>query len=167
MAVEYSLDPADIASARLLAIGVRPRLEFALFAACLAGLLAWSVSPWTFSLLPLLIGLTASLGGFRLMQMAKVRQSAQAAYDRNPTLRRRTSAAWDDRGITIQPAGSSAERIPWSSLQRLSENERIVLLLQTSGQFHAIPKRAFPDKAALGALRLLARRLTTKPKRVR
>jgi hypothetical protein len=165
MAVEYSLDPADIASARLLAIGVRPRLEFALFTVCLAALLAWSVSPWTFSMLPLLIGLTASLGGFRLMQIAKVRQSAQAAYDRNPTLRRRTSAGWDERGVTIQPSGSSAELITWTSLQRLRENDRIVLLLQKSGQFHAIPKRAFPDKTQLGALRLLARRLAiTRPR---
>jgi hypothetical protein len=113
MAVDYSLDPEDIACARLLAIGVRPRLEFAVFAVGLAALLAWSVSPWTFTMLPLLIGLTAGLGGFRLMQIAKVRQASQAAYDRNPTLRRRTGAAWDDRGITIQPSGASPELIPW------------------------------------------------------
>jgi hypothetical protein len=167
MAVDYSLDPEDIACARLLAIGVRPRLEFAVFAVGLAALLAWSVSPWTFTMLPLLIGLTAGLGGFRLMQIAKVRQASQAAYDRNPTLRRRTGAAWDDRGITIQPSGASPELIPWGALQRLRENQRIVLLLQTSGQFHAIPKRAFSDEAELRALRLLARRLATVPRRVK
>jgi hypothetical protein len=162
-AVDYALDTEDITSARLLAIGIRPRLEFVLFAVGIALLLAWSVSPWTFSLLlPLLIGLTASLAAFRLAQIAKVRQSSQAAYERNPTLRRRTSASWDERGITIAPAGAPAELIAWSALKRLRENERLVLLLQKSGQIHAIPKRAFADKAALGVLKLLARRLTRK-----
>jgi hypothetical protein len=159
MAVDYALDTEDITSARLLAIGIRPRVEFVIFALGLALLLTWSVSPWTFTMLPLCIGLTASLAAFRLVQIAKVRQASQAAYDRNPTLRRRTSASWDERGVTIAPAGAPAELIPWAALQRLRENERLVLLLQKSGQIHAIPKRAFADKAALGVLKLLARRM--------
>jgi hypothetical protein len=44
-AVEFSLDPADVTSARLLAIGIRARLEFSLFSAAVAALLAWSASP--------------------------------------------------------------------------------------------------------------------------
>ena len=38
--VEYTLEAEDIASARLLALGVRPRVEFSLFAAVLIGLSA-------------------------------------------------------------------------------------------------------------------------------
>src|SRR5580704_11446869 len=113
MAVEYTLDAQDVTSARLLAIGVRPRVEFTAFAAAIAALLALSVSPWSFGSLPLLIGLTASLGAFRLMQIGKVKEAALAAYHRNPTLRQPTVASWDDRGITIQPSGSLTERILW------------------------------------------------------
>lgn len=155
--VEYTLDPEDVASARLLAIGIRPRLEFALFAVAVAALLAWSVSPWSFGSLPLLIGLTACLGAFRLIQIGRVKEAALGAFHRNPTLRLPTAAAWDDRGVTIQPAGSLTERILWTQMQRLRENERIVLLSQGSGLIHAIPKRAFPDKATLAAFRVLAR----------
>ncbi len=158
MSVEYTLDPQDVASARLLAIGIRPRLEFALFAFVIAALLMGTVSPWNFSTLPLVIGLTAGLGAFRLTQIGKVRQAAQSAFERNTTLRRPTAASWDDGGVTIQPAGASRERILWSQLQKLRENERIVLLFQATGAIHAIPKRAFSNKAALAAFRLLARR---------
>jgi hypothetical protein len=158
MAIEYTLDQEDVTSARLLAIGIRPRLEFALFAAAVAALLAWSVSPWRFSLLPLLIGLTASLCAFRLIQIGRVREAALAVFRRNPTLRQPTAASWDDRGLTIQPASSVAERILWTQLHRLRENERVMVLSQGAGLIHAIPKRAFPDKAALDAFRSLARR---------
>ena len=158
MAIEYTLDAQDGASARVLAIGIRPRLEFALFSCAIAALLAATVSPWNMASLPLLIGLTAGLGAFRLTQIGKVRQAALAAFDRNPTLRRRTAASWDDGGVTIQPLGASRERILWTQLQRLRENERIVLLFQGSGIIHAIPKRAFGDKSTLATFRLLARR---------
>ncbi len=157
MAVEYTLDADDILSARLLAIGIRPRLEFVLFAASVAALLAWSVSPWRITLLPLLIGLTASLGAFRLMQIGKVKEAALAAFRRNPALRQLTTAEWDDRGVTIQPAGFSIERIQWTQLQQLRENERVLLLLQGVGFSHAIPRRAFPNKAMLDAFRAAAR----------
>ena len=157
MAVEYTLDSEDIASARLLAIGIRPKLELALFAAVLAGELALSVSSWNFGSLPLLIGLTASLGAFRLMQINKVKEAAAAAFRRNETLRRLTVAAWDADGISIQPAGSICERILWAQLQPLKENARVILFQQKDGVIHAVPKRAFPDKAALAAVRNLAR----------
>ncbi len=157
--VEYTLDPEDITSARLLAMGIRPRLEFALFAVAVSGLLGWSVSPWSFGSLPLLIGLTASLGAFRLIQIGKVKEAAVAAFRRNPTLRQPVSAAWDDRGVTIQPRGSTTERIAWTEVQRFRENERIILLQQAGGQIHAIPKRAFPDKGSLAALRSSAQQL--------
>ena len=155
--VDYTLDPDDIVSARLLAIGIRPKLELSFFTAAVAALLAWSVSPWRFELLPLLIGLTASLGGFRLIQIGKVRETALAAFHRNPTLRQPTAASWDDGGVTIHPAASVAERIAWRDLRRLKENRRLVLLQQRSGQIHAIPKRAFADKALLSSFRRLAR----------
>jgi YcxB-like protein len=157
MVVDYTLNPNDIASARLLAIGIRPRVELSLFAAALAGLLAWSVSPWRFNWLPLLVGLTASLGGFRLIQIGKVREAATAAFQRNPTLRQPTAASWDDRGVTIHPASAMSERIFWRELRPLKENARIVLLQQRSGTIHAIPKRAFTDKAMLATFRRLAR----------
>lgn len=157
MVIEYTLDPEDITAARLLAIGIRPRLELGLFAAVISGMLAWSVSPWSYGMLPLLIGLTAGLGGFRLTQIGKVRQAALAAFQRNPTLRRLTAASWDDRGVTIHPAAAQSERILWSELKAMKENERIVLLQQSTGAIHAIPKRAFTDKAMLAALRGLAR----------
>jgi hypothetical protein len=157
VAVEYTLDPEDIASARLLAIGIRPKLEFALFAATIAGELALSVSPWNFGSLPLLIGLTASLGAFRLMQISKVKGAAAAAFRRNETLRRLTVAAWDADGISIQPTASICERILWAQLQPLKENDRVILFQQKGGLIHAVPKRAFPDKAALAAVRKLAR----------
>ncbi len=155
MIVEYTLDPEDVASARLLALGIRPRVEFAAFSAGICGLLAWSVSPWSYGLLPLLIGLTACLGGFRLTQIGKVRQAAAAAFQRNPTLRQFTTASWDDSGVTIHPASASSERISWSELRTLKENERVVLL-QGMHNLHAIPKRAFPDKNVLAGLRRLA-----------
>src|SRR5882762_4098989 len=157
MAVEYTLNADDITSARLLAIGIRPKLEFGLFAVVVAVLLAWSVSPWRITILPLLIGLTASLGAFRLMQIGKVKEAAIAAFHRNPTLRLPTTAAWDERGVTIQPAGSLTERILWTELQRLRENERVILLLQGVGFSHAIPKRAFPNTTMLDAFRAAAR----------
>lgn len=156
MLVEYTLDTEDVASARLLALGIRPRLEFAAFAAAIAALLAWSVSPWSYPLLPLLIGLTACLGGFRLTQIGKVKQAAAAAFQRNPTLRQFTTASWDERGVTIHPTAALSERILWSELRKLRENERVVLL-QGARNLHAIPKRAFADKAVLIALRGLAR----------
>lgn len=157
MAVEYTLDPEDIASARLLAIGIRPKLELALFAVAVAGELALSISPWNFGL-PLLIGLTASLGAFRIMQINKVKEAAAAAFQRNHTLRSVTVASWDADGITIQPATSISERILWTELKPLKENDRVLLFQQKSGNIHAVPKRAFPDKAALAAFRNLARR---------
>jgi hypothetical protein len=157
MAVEYTLNAEDITSARLLAIGIRPKLELGLFAASVAALLAWSVSPWRITILPLLIGLTASLGAFRLIQIGKVREAALAAFRRNPTLRLPTTAEWDERGVTIQPAGSLTERILWTEMQRLRENERVILLLQGVGFSHAIPKRAFPNKTMLDAFRIAAR----------
>src|ERR1700728_273893 len=155
--IEYTLQAEDIASARLLALGVRPRVEFSLFAAVLIGLSAISVSNLSFGTLPLLIGLTACLGAFRLTQINKVRQAAAAAFKRNETLRRVTIAMWDDAGVSIQPATALVERIPWSELAAFKENERIVLFQQRSGAIHAIPKRAFCDKAVLGALRRTAR----------
>jgi hypothetical protein len=157
VSVEYTLDAQDIASARLLAIGIRPRLEFVLFAIAVAAELAWSVSPWNFNGLSLLIGLTACLGAFRLMQINKVAEGADAAFRRNPTLRRPIVASWDMDGFTIQPLSSPCERILWTDLQCLKENERVVLLQQKGGLLHAIPKRAFPDKAALAVLRRRAR----------
>jgi hypothetical protein len=157
MAVEYTLNADDIVSARLLAIGIRPRLEFGVFAAWLAALLAWSVSPWRINILPLLIGLTACLGAYRLMQIGKIREAATAAFRRNPTLRLPTTAEWDERGVTIQPSGSLTERILWTELQGLRENDRVILLLQGAGFSHAIPKRAFPTKSLLGAFRAAAR----------
>ena len=162
MGIEYTLDVDDVAAARLLAIGIRPRLEFALFAVAIALLLAWSVSPWSVGASPLLIGLTTCLGAFRLMQIAKLKEAARAAYQRNPTLRQLTSAAWDDRGITIAPAGSLTERILWTDLLPLRENERVVLLLQPGNALHALPKRAFANRAALDAFRLVARRFASK-----
>jgi hypothetical protein len=157
MAVEYTLNADDITSARLLAVGIRPKLEFGLFAAAVAAQLAWSVSPWRITILPLLIGLTASLAAFRLMQVGKVKEAAVAAFRRNPTLRLPTTAEWDERGVTIQPAGSLTERILWTELQRLRENERVILLLQGAGFSHAIPKRAFANKTMLDAFRRAAR----------
>jgi hypothetical protein len=154
--IEYTLDAEDIASARLLALGIRPRVEFSLFALVVAGLLGWSVSPWSFGSLPLLIGLTASLGAFRLIQIGKLKEAALANYRRNPTLRSLTAAMWDEHGVTIQPANSLTERILWTELRRLRENERIVLLVQAGQLMHAIPKRAFPDSAALQNFRALA-----------
>lgn len=154
--IEYTLEAEDIASARLLALGVRPRVEFTLFAAVLLALSALSVSSLSFGSLPLLIGLTACLGAFRLTQINKVRQAAAAAFKRNETLRRVTIAMWDDEGVSIQPAAAPLERIPWSELGAFKENERIVLFQQKSRAIHAIPKRAFPDKAVLAALRRLA-----------
>jgi hypothetical protein len=155
--IEYKLQAEDIASARLLAIGVRPRVEFSLFAAVLIGLSALSVTNLSFGSLPLLIGLTACLGAFRLTQINKVRQAAAAAFKRNDTLRRVTIALWDDQGVSIQPADAIVERIPWSALEAFKENERIVLFEQKSRAIHAIPKRAFPDKAVLATLRRTAR----------
>ena len=155
MIVDYTLDAEDVASARLLALGIRPSVEFAAFGAAMTGLLAWSVSPWSYPLLPLLIGLTACLGGFRLTQIGRVRQAAAAAFQRNPTLRQLTTASWDDRGVTIQPASASSERILWSELKTVRENDRVVLL-QGALNIHAIPKRAFQDKSGLVALRRLA-----------
>jgi hypothetical protein len=155
--IEYKLQAEDIASARLLALGVRPRIEFSLFAAVLIGLSGLSVTNLSFGSLPLLIGLTACLGAFRLTQINKVRQAAAAAFKRNDTLRRVTIALWDDQGVSIQPADAIVERIPWSELEAFKENERIVLFQQKSRAIHAIPKRAFPDKAVLAALRRTAR----------
>jgi hypothetical protein len=160
-AVEFTLDPADVASARLLAIGIRPRLELSLFSAAVCGLLAWSVSPWSIGALPLLIGLTASLGAFRLIQIGKVKEAAFTAFHRNPTLRRPIAASWDDDGVTIQPAGALTERVSWTQLQRLKENERVLLLLQ-GAELIAIPKRAFSDKESLASFRSLARRRGSK-----
>jgi YcxB-like protein len=154
--VEYTLQAEDIASARLLALGVRPRVEFSLFAAVLIGLSALSVSNLSFGSLPLLIGLTACLGAFRITQINKVRQAAAAAFKRNDTLRRLTIALWDDQGVSIQPVDAIVERIPWSELAAFKENERIVLFQQKSRAIHAIPKRAFADKAALATLRQTA-----------
>jgi hypothetical protein len=157
MAVEYTLNADDIVSARLLAIGIRPKLEIGLFAVSVTALLAWSVSAWRITILPLLIGLTASLGAFRLMQIGRVKEAATGAFRRNPTLRLPTTAEWDERGVTIRPSGSLTERILWSELQGLRENDRVILLLQGAGFSHAIPKRAFPNKAMLGAFRAAAR----------
>jgi hypothetical protein len=154
--IEYTLEAEDIASARLLALGVRPRLEFSLFAAALVGLSAISVSNLSFAALPLIIGLTACLGAFRLTQINKVRQAAVAAFKRNETLRHATIALWDDAAVSVQPANAIVERIPWSELAAFKENERIVLFQQKSRAIHAIPKRAFSDKAVLAALRRTA-----------
>jgi hypothetical protein len=157
MAIEYTLDVEDVAAARLLAIGIRPRLELALFVAAIAGEFALSVSSISMAPLPLLTGLTASLAAFRLFQINRVREAAAAAFRRNHTLRSLTAASWDDAGITIQPLAALSERILWKELQPLQENGRVILFRQASGQLHAFPKRAFQDKAALAAFRNFAR----------
>src|ERR1700730_5262051 len=157
MAVEYTFYVNGRNTAGDIINGILPKLELGLFAASVAALLAWSVSPWRITILPLLIGLTASLGAFRLMQIGKVKEAAMAAFRRNPTLRLPTTAEWDERGVTIQPAGSLTERILWTELQRLRENERVILLLQGAGFSHAIPKRAFANKTMLDAFRVAAR----------
>lgn len=159
MTIEYTLDAEDVASARLLAIGVRPRLEFTLFAAALLALVGVSLSSLSLGAtpLPVLIGLTACLAAFRVTQISKVRQAALVAFKRNDTLRQPTAAIWDDDGVTIQPLAAMVERIPWTALKAFKENERIVLFQQKSDVIHAIPKRAFPDKASLAALRRKAR----------
>jgi hypothetical protein len=154
--IEYTLEAEDVASARLLALGVRPRFEFSLFAGALVVLSAVSVTNLSFGTLPLIIGLTACLGAFRLTQINKVRQAAAAAFKRNATLRRTTIAMWDDGGVSIQPADAIVERIPWGELAAFKENERIVLFQQKSGALYAIPKRAFSDKSILAALRRTA-----------
>ncbi len=156
MSIEYTLDPEDISSARLMALGIRPQREVALFGCGMAALLALSVSPWSFGLLPLLIGLTACLAAFRIMQIGRVREAALAAYQRNPTLRQPTVATWDERGVSIRPRNSPCEFVSWAEVQPLRENARIVLLRQATGAIHAIPKRA-ADKTTLMALRRLAR----------
>jgi hypothetical protein len=161
--IEYTLDAQDVAAARLLGVGIRPRIEFTIFAVVLIGLAALSVSPWTFNTAPLLIGLTACLGAFRITQIGKVREAAAIAFKRNDTLRQVTVAMWDDGGITIQPLTAIIERIPWSALQAFKENERIVLFQQANA-LHAIPKRAFPNKAALQALRKKARAELGRPR---
>jgi hypothetical protein len=157
MSIEYTLDADDVASARLLAIGIRPRLEFSLFAAVIAAELAISVSPLSFGLLPLLAPLTACLGAFRLTQIYKIKAAAVAAFKRNSTLRSPTVAVWDAEGVTISPATAPSERIPWLSLQPVKENERVILFQQARGQIHAVPKRAFAERAELHAFRQLAR----------
>lgn len=157
MSIEYTLDPQDITSARLMAMGIRPQREFVLFGLGMVALLALSVSPWSFRLVPLLIGLTACLAAFRLMQIGKVREAAGLAYQRNPTLRQPTRATWDERGVSIQPRNSPCEFVSWAELQPLREDARIVLLRQSTGVLHAIPKRAAVDKTVLVALRRLAR----------
>jgi hypothetical protein len=157
LAVEYTLDAQDVAAARLLALGVRPRIEFAVFSAALIGLAALSASPVSSGSPRLLIGLTACLGAFRLTQINKVRQSAVQAFKRNPTLRRATVATWDEEGITIQPLEGMLERISWTALKGVRENARVIVFVQRSGAIHAVPKRAFADKAALDQLRLKAR----------
>jgi hypothetical protein len=86
-----------------------------------------------------------------------VRQAAVVAFKRNETLRQVTVAVWDEGGVTIQPLTAMIERIPWSSLESFKENERIVLFQQKGRALHAIPKRAFPNKAAIAALRHKAR----------
>jgi hypothetical protein len=91
------------------------------------------------------------------MQIGKVKEAAMAAFRRNPTLRLPTTAEWDERGVTIQPAGSLTERILWTEMQRLRENERVIVLLQGVGFSHAIPKRAFANKTMLDAFRAAAR----------
>jgi hypothetical protein len=157
LAIEYTLDAQDVAAARLLALGVRPRIEFALFAAALIGLAALSVSPVSFGSPRLLIGLTACLGAFRLTQINKVRQAAAEAFKRNPTLRQATIATWDEEGLTIQPLKGVVERISWTALKGVRENARVIVFVQRSGAVHAVPKRAFADKAALDQLRRKAR----------
>ncbi len=154
MPIEYTLDEQDVAAARLLAIGIRPKIEFSLFAAVLIALVALSVvAPAKLGSAPLIIGLTACLGAFRLTQINKVKQAASAAFKRNQTLRQPTVASWDDDGITIQPAAATLERIPWGALGAFKENERVVLFQQKSGAIHAIPKRAFPGKDVMAQLR--------------
>ena len=59
--------------------------------------------------------------------------------------------------MTIQPAGASTERVAWSNGTAYKENDRVILLLQGGGLFHAIPKRAFNDTSPLAAFRDLAR----------
>ncbi len=165
MVLDYTLTPEDVTSARLLAIGIRPGFEMSCFAVAVIGLLAWSVSPWRFAILPLLIGLTAGLGGFRLIQIGKLREAAIVTFHRNATLRQPTAASWDADGVTIHPTAAASERILWSELEAFKENDRLVLLVQGPGDFHAIPKRAFLDKADLQGLRRLARAATRRPHR--
>jgi hypothetical protein len=157
VSIEYTLDAQDVAAARLLALGVRPRAEFALFALVLSGMVALTVSPWNFPSLRLLIGLTACLGAFRLAQINKVRQAAAAAFTRNPTLRQSTAASWDDEAIMIQPLTAMIERISWADLRAFKENARVLVFVQRTGAVHAIPKRAFKSKDALNELRRKAR----------
>jgi hypothetical protein len=164
--IEYTLDAQDVAAARLLAIGIRPRIEFSLFAAVLIGLVALSVvAPAKLGSAPLIIGLTACLGAFRLTQINKVKQAASAAFNRNQTLRQPTVASWNDDGIIIQPAAATMERIPWGALGAFKENERVVLFQQKSGAIHAIPKRAFPSKDVMAQLRRKAHIETARKRR--
>ena len=99
-------------------------------------------------MLPLLIGLTACLGAFRLTQINKVRQAAAAAFKRNATLRQ-----CDHRDVgrcgRQHPTGRRRRRE--DSVERARSRSRRMSASSCSskerGAIHAIPKRAFADKA--------------------
>ena len=157
MAVEYTLTSEDITSARLLGLGMRPKSEGMVVLLILAVLVALALSAWDFRALPVMIISVVVAGAIRAGAMVKAQDGAVAAFRSNPILRQRTSALWDGTGVTIQPTGFGATHLPWDQLRELRENERIVLLIQRSGIFHGIPKRAFPDVATLSELQTLAK----------
>jgi hypothetical protein len=157
VAVEYTLTSEDVTSARLLGLGMRPKSEGVVVLLLLGVLFVLTLSAWNFRALPVMIISVVVAGAIRAGAMVKAQDGAIAAFRSNPILRQRTSALWDETGVTIQPTGFDATHLPWNQLRELREDGRIVLLILRSGIFHGIPKRAFPDVATLSELQSLAK----------
>jgi hypothetical protein len=149
MAVSFTLTPQDVASARMRAAGVFPKSEIFGTLGAFTLVIALSLTRFELPMTGLITGGIGAFAAARLIAVSRIQDGALAAFRANSQLRARTDASWDDRGVTVQPSGFGAVTVPWSDVIRILENERLVLLVQRTGIFHAIPKRAFSDAAAL------------------
>ena len=149
MAVSFTLTPQDLASARMRAAGVFPKPEILGSIAAFALVMGLSLTRFELPMTGLIAGGIGAFTAVRLIAVSRIQDGALAAFRANPQLRARTDASWDDRGVTIRPSGFDAVTVSWGDMSRILENKRVVLLVQRTGIFHAIPKNAFSDTAAV------------------
>ena len=149
MTVSFTLTPQDVASARLRAAGAFPKAEILGTIGAFAIVIGLSFTRFQLPMTGLIGGGIGAFAAARLIAVSRIQDGALAAFRANPQLRAKTDVLWDERGVTLHPSGFDAVTVPWGDVSRILQNERLVLLVQETGIFYAIPKSAFSDAAAM------------------
>ena len=92
----------------------------------------------------------------------RLRAAAQKQWDNLPQMHRPRTIEVDDEGVTMAEA-TSTTRMTWGHFQKFEETPTLFLLYIADRMSDFIPKRAFPDQAAIDAVRELCQQNISPP----